>query len=189
MQVPLRVDFRNLKRSSWIEQIIQEKVDKLEHFCKRIVSCHVVVEMPHKHQHQGNLYLVRINIVVQGKTIAINREATEHAASQDISAALHGAFAAARRQLEDYMRRLRSDVKTHHYQEHAKVVNLHPDQGYGFLETSEGKEVYFNANSIINENFDDLMNGAEVAFAEAAGDEGPQASSVRVVKHKRKKKD
>ena len=68
----------------------------------------MVVEVPHKHHHQGQQFNVRIDIGVPGSEIVVNRDHAE-----DIYVALRDAFDAAKRQLEDYARKIRGDVKTH----------------------------------------------------------------------------
>jgi cold shock CspA family protein len=57
---------------------------------------------------------------------------------------------------------------------------LFPERGYGFLTTSDGREVYFHQNSVLGNKFKDLKIGTEVRFVEEPGDKGPQASTVRV---------
>jgi sigma 54 modulation/S30EA-like ribosomal protein len=67
--------------------------------------------MPHRQHERGNLYEVRIDLAVPGEEIAVNREAPLHAQSRDVHVAIRDAFDAARRRLEDYVRRRRHDVK------------------------------------------------------------------------------
>jgi cold shock CspA family protein len=45
--------------------------------------------------------------------------------------------------------------------------------------TEDEREVYFNANSVLNGYFKKLKVGDEVRFVEEMGDQGPQASTVR----------
>lgn len=87
-------------------------VDELESIFDRIVSCHVVVEAPHRH-HQGGLYAVRVELGVPGEHIVAGRSPAEHAAHADAHVAVRDAFRAVRRQLEDHIRRARGDVKSH----------------------------------------------------------------------------
>jgi len=70
------------------------------------------------------------------------------------------------------------DVKTHEPQARARVARLHPDDGYGFLETPDGREIYFHCNSVVGGEFEQFQVGDEVRFAEELGDRGPQASTV-----------
>ena len=83
-----------------------------------------------------------------------------------------------RRQLQDYVRCLRHDVKTHHPAPHTKVSKLFPKEGYGFIETPDGREIYFHKNSVLT--FEHIDIGDEVIFSEQAGDKGPHATSIRL---------
>jgi cold shock CspA family protein len=58
------------------------------------------------------------------------------------------------------------------------VARLFPEEGYGFLRTPEGREIYFNARSVLKNGFPRLRVGSLVRFVEEAGEEGPQASTV-----------
>jgi cold shock CspA family protein len=60
------------------------------------------------------------------------------------------------------------------------AVREHVARGYGFIETADGREIYFHRNSILNDDFGRLRIGAAVRFAEESGDRDPQASSVWV---------
>jgi cold shock CspA family protein len=55
-----------------------------------------------------------------------------------------------------------------------------PAEGYGFLETPDGREIYFHGNAVLDGHFDDLRVGAMVEFVETGGDKGPKASTVRL---------
>jgi len=108
MQIPLQITIRDMEHSDALETHIRDKANKLDDFFDRIMSCRVVVEMPHKHHHQGKHFNVRIDIGVPGSEIVVNRDHAE-----DVYVALRDAFDSAKRQLEDYARKIRGDVKTH----------------------------------------------------------------------------
>ncbi len=108
MQMPLQITIRDMEHSEALEARIREKASKLDEFFDHIVSCRVVIELPHKHQHQGRQFSVRIDIGVAGGEIAVNREHAE-----DVYVALRDAFDAAKRQVSDYAHKLHGDVKKH----------------------------------------------------------------------------
>ena len=108
MQIPLQITIRDVDHSEALETRIRDKVAKLEEFSKHIISCRVVVEVPHKHHHQGKQFNVRIDIGVPGSEIVVNRDHAE-----DVYVALRDTFDAAKRQLEDYARKIRGDIKAH----------------------------------------------------------------------------
>jgi cold shock CspA family protein len=60
----------------------------------------------------------------------------------------------------------------------ARVVELYPLAGYGFLETHDERRIYFDRNSVGDGGFDHLEVGTTVHYSEEAGEKGPQASMV-----------
>jgi len=172
--------------STAIEDAVRAKAAKLDEFAGQIMGCRVVVETPHRHHEHGNQFQVRVDITVPGEEIVVNQEPPEHTAYRDtayrdIHVALRDAFDSARRQLEDYVRRVRGAVKSRDGTTHARVSKLFPVEGYGFLETPDGRELYFHRHSVLHEGFAGLKIGDEVAFAEELGRKGPQASTVKPV--------
>jgi cold shock CspA family protein/ribosome-associated translation inhibitor RaiA len=181
MQLPLQISFRHMEPSEDIEAVIRKKAARLNGFVDHIMSCRVVVEPAAKHHLRGNLYQVRLDITLRGGEIAVTREPSEHVEFKDIAVAIRDAFDSARRQLQDYVRRHRQEVKTLEVPPHARVTKLFPTEDYGFLETPEGQELYFHRNSVLDGAFDRLKIGTEVTFVPEAGTKGPQASTVKPV--------
>ena len=181
MQKPLEMTFRNMDPSPALEEVVRERTGRLEQFCGEIIGCSVVVESPHKHHHKGNLFHVRIDLTVPDREIVVQRSPDEEHAYEDPYVALRDAFDAARRQLEDYVRKRQGKVKHHEDTPHGRVTVLVPEQDYGRLETPDGRDIYFHRNSLVNDDFDDLEIGTELRFAEEAGEKGPQASSAFVI--------
>jgi ribosomal subunit interface protein len=108
MKIPLQVSFHGVEHSDALYNAIRDKLDKLERYYDRIVSCRVVLELDARHKQHGKQLTLRIQLKVPGSEIAVTREHGE-----DIQVALREAFDAARRQLEDYAREQRGDVKRH----------------------------------------------------------------------------
>ena len=181
MQLPLQITFRYMEPSAAIEARIRERVAKLDRFYDRIMSCRVIVEAPHRHHHQGKLYHVRVDLTVPGGELVVSREPAEHHAHEDVYVAIRDAFDAAQRRLADYARRQRQDVKAHEESPHGRIARLFADEGYGFIETADGRQVYFHENAVVNSVFARLAVGTAVSFVEESGDKGPQASTVRIV--------
>jgi ribosomal subunit interface protein len=110
---PLQVAFRNLDPSPAIEARVREKAQKLDRFYDRIMSCRVIVEAPHKYHHKGKLYRIRISLTVPDEELVVSRVPDDQHAHEDVYVAIRDAFDAMRRQLEDYARRRRGQVKHH----------------------------------------------------------------------------
>ena len=204
MKTALQITFRNMPPSNAIEENIREKAAKLDSLFDGIMGCRVIVEAPHRHHHKGKAYQVRIDMTVPGGELVVNRapkrldapkaahfeelekdlaeshEPSKHAAHEDIYVAIRDAFNAAGRKLQDFARRRRGKTKIHEATPLARVARLFPVEDYGFLETPDGRELYFHKNSVLHPGFERLEVGTEVYFAEELGEKGPQASSVRV---------
>lgn len=179
MQIPPIVQARELDLPASLSAQVQEQALGLERFYSPIIRCRVTLEGPGKHHHQGGPYEARIDLRVPGGDLLIERQRAE-----ELQAAVHQAFNAARRKLEDYARRQRGDVKRHEPVPEGQVVKLVPENNYGFLLTIDGRELYFHRNSVLPPGFDELAVGSVVRFAEELGDEGPQASTVAIIERR-----
>src|SRR5690606_31957611 len=84
MKTPLRITFQGLDPSPALEERIRRKAAKLERFCDRITSCHVVVERPPAHKQHGGTYHVRIHLEVPGGRLDVAREPGRDQAHEDV---------------------------------------------------------------------------------------------------------
>ena len=114
----VEVTFRNMQTSDWLEQDILERAAKLETYCPDIVTCRVMIDKPHHHKSAGRRFSVHIDIAVPGEEIAVShspnvRKQSDDGPRKDVLAVVREAFSSARRQLQDYVRRRRNDVKSH----------------------------------------------------------------------------
>lgn len=175
MEIPLQITAHDIDLTDAIKSDITEKAEKLDKFYGEIMRCRVVIESPRRHQHEGKLYTVKIYMTVPGAELVVKREL-----DKDLYVAIRDAFRDARRQLQDFVREQRGDVKYHEELSHAVIGRLFPNKGYGFLITPDGLEVYFHANSVLNKDFDNLNVGMKVRFVKEDGVKGPQASTVTV---------
>jgi len=173
MKLPLQITVRDIPQSDALEAAIREKAEKLDLFYPHIMGCRVVVEMPAKHKHKGKEFTVRIDLTVPGSEIVINRD--HHV---DVYVALRDAFDVAKRQLEDYGRRQRGEIKTHEPENRGQILRLFPDEGYGFIGAPDGRELYFSAENVVHPTFQQLESGMPVSYLEEAASEGPQAKRV-----------
>ena len=173
MKFIFQITARDIPHSEALESHVRQKAEKLEAFYPHIMSCRVVIEVPHKHKPQGRSFDVRLDITVPGKELVVTREADE-----DVYVALRDAFDAAKRQLEDYGRRQRGDIKAHPPVLRGRVKRVIADEGYGFIETPDGQDLYFHRDNLSGGDFDKLAEGSEVQFLEDIASEGLQAKRV-----------
>lgn len=181
MKLPLEITFRNMEPSEALEANVREHAGKLDQFYDRIMSCRVVVEQDHKHHRQGNLYHVRIDLTVPGKELVVSREPEKHQAYEDVYVAVRDAFRTMHRQLKEYAQRQRRQEKHHEAPPHGRIAALFPAEDYGIIEASNGEEIYFHRNSVLDGDFEQLEVGNEVRFHQEQGEKGPQASTVKLI--------
>ena len=108
-----QITFRGVPHSDAVEQRIREKVERLEKFYDHIIAIRVMVDAAHHRHHKGNLYHIRIDVSVPDKEIVVSHDNHDKHAHEDVYVAIRDAFDAAQRQLEDYARIRRGDVKRH----------------------------------------------------------------------------
>ena len=182
MQIPLQVSFEGIDHSDAVEARIREEAGKLEQFYPRITSMRVVAARPQHRHHHGDPYRIRVHLKLPGAAdIEISRDPVETGAHEDVYVTIRDAFKAARRQLQDLVRKRQGHVKEHEAPPHGTISALHPEQNHGFIAAADGREIYFHRNSITSGKFEDLKTGQEVRFSEAVGDKGPQATSVQPI--------
>jgi cold shock CspA family protein/ribosome-associated translation inhibitor RaiA len=176
MEIPLQITAHDFQLNPVIESEIRDKAAKLDTYYARITRCRVVLEAPVGHHRRGGPFNVRIDVTVPGSELVVNRQEDE-----DLTVAIRNAFDAMRRRLEDYVRLQRGDIKTHEEPLlNGRVTKLFPQEGYGFLETSDGREIYFHSHSVLEPGFERLTIGTEVRFVEEYGQKGAQASTVHI---------
>jgi cold shock CspA family protein len=183
MQVPLNMTFRNVRKSAEIEALIRKQAVKLERVCPYLVSCRIAIEKPQAHQKSGNPFRVRVDVTVPpAHELVTVRNSGEGDLHEQLPTVLRQAFGAMQRQLKKLVEKQRGDVKIHPGQELAGVVvRLFRDEGYGFIKSLDGREIYFHRNSVAGAEFSRLEIGTGVQWNEEDGENGPQATVVRIV--------
>lgn len=182
---PFQITFLDFDESDAIWLAVQKRIEKLEHFFGRIVRVEVAISAPHRHRSSDRLYHIQIHIFLPGDDIVINRKPVQNEAHRDIYVAIRDSFNAAERLLREKARSIRDRSRAHETITHhpegqhiGKISKLFYQDGYGFLETNDGREFYFDKRCVLNRKFDSLEVGEKVRFLEERGEKGPQASSM-----------
>jgi len=182
MQGPLEIAYRGIDKTEELDNLIRRKAAKLERICDHMISCRIAVESQ-KPRHSGNPYRVRIDMTVPpGHELVAKRESNSNNSQESLPVVIHRAFDAAYKQLQELVERQRKRVKKHPQQEPVAFVSrIFPQDGYGFLKTVDGRDIYFHKHSALHNDFEKMEVGMGVRFVEEQGEKGPQASTVEVV--------
>jgi ribosomal subunit interface protein len=167
------IKLKDIPSSDAVTAKINDRVAKLERFFDRIMACRVTIEQTQRRHHQGKLFNVRIDLTVPGTELLVNRD--EH---EDLYVAIRDAFDAMERKLEGHAKKIHGEVKVHGETPLGRVTKLFPERGYGFIETADGRELYFHRNSVMGPDFENLEIGNAVTFLEEQGSKGPQATRI-----------
>jgi cold shock CspA family protein/ribosome-associated translation inhibitor RaiA len=182
MQVPLQISFEHIAHVDYIEERVRKEAERLEQFGERITSARVVIGRPQHRHHKGDTYSVHLHLTIPGAAdIAVSRDPAVTGRHEDVNVTIRDAFDAARRQLQDLLRKREGHVKAHEAPPHGVILSLVPERDHGFIAATDGREIYFHRNSVAEGKFDSLKVGQEVRFSEAVGDKGPQATFVQPI--------
>jgi len=182
MQTAPEIDFQGLQPSAEVHEAVIKRVADLEKRWGRITACRVVLKGPGQHHRTSGLYEVHIRLLLpDGREVNVERTPPRDERHADLAFAINDAFKHARRQLQDQVRRMQGQTKHHEASPIGTVVRLDPSGEFGFIQSSDGQEVYFHRNSVLDNGFARLQVGTRVTFAEETAERGPQASTVRLV--------
>jgi cold shock CspA family protein/ribosome-associated translation inhibitor RaiA len=186
MKIPPEITYRNVEKTNAIDTLVNEKVAKLEHVCNYINSCHIAIEKTHDRPRSGSPYRVRIDMTVPpGHELVAESNPSESNQYDPLDAVIRDAFNIARQQLVKLTKQQHESDRSKSYEAvqetTALVTKLFRDQGYGFLKTFDGREIYFHSNSVLHNDFERLEIGTGVHFSLEQGEEGPQASTVKII--------
>lgn len=179
--IDLKIQFLGFAESEAISAAVWDHVESLEKISDKIMSCHVVISRPHRKQHQGNIFHVKLRLHMPGADIIIDKDPGKNHAHEDVYVAIRDAFLAARRKVEDFVRIRSGNVKEKIRPMHAKIIRILPASDCGFVVSEDQREIYFHRNALINGDFNNLKVGQEVRFSETMGENGPQVTSMELV--------
>jgi cold shock CspA family protein/ribosome-associated translation inhibitor RaiA len=182
METALKIDFHGAEPSEALQNSIVEHVAALERFFGRLTACHVALRAPGGHHRTGGQYEVDIHLTLpDGREVNVGRTPRQDERHSNVLFAVNDAFRRVRRQLQDHVRRLQAQVKTHESPPSGTVTRFDRKGGFGFIKTADGHEIYFHKNSVIEGIPSKIAPGTRVTFVEEMGEKGPQASTVRLL--------
>jgi ribosome-associated translation inhibitor RaiA len=112
METEPQIVFENMGPSEALRDRVRREIEHLEQFHGRLTACRVVLHAPEKRRRKGNLFNVRVHLVMPGgREVAVRPSAARHQWHEDPKVAIRDAFDAARRQLQDKAKRQRGEVK------------------------------------------------------------------------------
>ncbi len=53
------------------------------------------------------------------------------------------------------------------------------DKGFGFIDTGDGKDIFFHMSAVVGTSYEDLREGQRVSFDVGEGPKGSRAENVK----------
>ena len=175
----LKIEARNVElRKGWQTKIEEEKEKLVRHYANYVLHLRVTIEATSHHKEGG--FEIKLIASVPNDTVVVTRK------GENVRPLLIEAFDVLSLQLKEILRKKRKDIKGMEQEglgdKYGIIQKLSPLESYGFITTSDQREIYFHENALKNINMDELAEGDDVVYGETLGDKGPQASWVRVTK-------
>jgi len=174
----LKIETRNLDlRKGWQEKIEEEKAKLIRNYANLILRLRVAIESTSNYKEGG--CEVRLIASVPNDTLVVKRW------GENVHSLLVEAFDILGLKLKEIVRKKQSkknnkaQVASNNVNASGVIKRLYPFESYGFIATTDEREIFFHENSLKDISMDDLHEGDPVTFSISEGDKGPQASWVR----------
>ena len=183
MQQEIQIQFHDSVRSEALEEHIRQRLKRFERYHPSIMSIVFRIHGQHHHSRKASGWRVVLEVdIAHNPGLLVSKTSDMQKNPRDIYLVCDDAIHAMERRLKELAQRRRGEVKHHEEQDVDAVVKSVSDD-HGFLQTRDGREVYFHAHSVLGTPFEELQSGMGVSFTEEVGEKGPQASSLRVRNH------
>ncbi len=112
MATAVQLTFRDFPSSPAVSKHVERRASKLETYYDRLMTCHVVLEEPHRHSRHGHKFHVRIDMHVPGKELVVSKTSSD--STVDLHVTIDEAFGEAERVLEDHSKTHRDRERRPH---------------------------------------------------------------------------
>ncbi|WP_017464143.1 HPF/RaiA family ribosome-associated protein [Dyella ginsengisoli] len=112
MSFLIEVSFLDMRPSKALYEDISRHALQLEHFAPTLTDCRITVRHAEARHRSGHHYRVQAQVSLPGAQFEARRE-TGNDTHADVHVAVRDTFAALRRQLQDFLRVRRGEVKHH----------------------------------------------------------------------------
>ena len=179
MQIAPIISYRNIDPSPAVTELVNRRIGVLERISDRITGCDITLDAPQKRKIHGRVFRARVNLHIPGPDFSVSREVAQGSARDDLLLAVNRAFSAAEKHLKSQKKKMgRVEVKHHSPVQHGEITLIEPELGYGYLSADDGREVYFQRDSLTSDIWGELETGDRLRFREMEGEKGVYAVGV-----------
>ncbi len=183
METDPQIVFENMDASDALRGRVLDELADLERIHGRITSARVSMNAPPREHRKGFLYRTNIHLVLPGgREVTVSNNPQASRAEHDLYTSVLDAFDVARRQLKAQVDQMEDKAKAQAGgpEQIGQVIRIFPEDGFGFIVTPSGHEVFFSRKKVKHNGFGEMQIGTRVYFEEEMGDKGPLATTVRI---------
>jgi cold shock CspA family protein len=169
----IHINVRNTELLKEWEDKINEEVSKLESRYPEIIHDLRFTIIAPSH-HRLGAFEIRAVSTVPDDTIVVKNN------GELVVPLIVDVFNDLNRQLREYNRKRQHLMRQEILPEIGIVHRVVPGGEYGFIQSADGREIYFHKNSLKNLSYNDLREGDSVEFSAEEGEQGPQATWVKL---------
>jgi cold shock CspA family protein len=175
----LKIEARNVElRKGWQSRIMEEQEKLIRFYPNFVLHLRVSIEATAHYKEGG--YEIKLVATVPNDTVVVSRN------SESVRAALTESFDVLSLKLKEIQRKKRKTQKqaagvSENSDQPGVIRMVSPQESYGFIMSSDRRDIYFHENALKNLRIDELTEGDSVLFGETLGEKGPQAAWVRSV--------
>ena len=169
----IRINVRNTELLKEWEDKIGEEVSKLESRYPEIIHDLRFTIVAPSH-HRLGAFEIRAVSTVPGDTIVVKNN------GELVIPLIGDVFNDLNRQLREYNRKRQHLTRQELSCGIGRIRRVVPKGEYGFIQSTDGREIYFHKNSLKNCAYDDIQEGDSVEFSVDEGEKGPRATWVKL---------
>jgi cold shock CspA family protein/ribosome-associated translation inhibitor RaiA len=171
-----------MEPSPTVDDLVHKRIEALDALHPQIVGVRVTLGAHDKRRVTGRQFDVHLHVHVPGNDLHLHRAFGREEAEDDLKRAVNACFTAAERQLKEDRRQKRpQDTKEHAPVQHGTVETLEPELGWGMARGEDGREVYFQRESLTQGAWEDIGKGDRLRYRAFDGEKGPFAVDVHRV--------
>lgn len=173
------ITWHQIPPSPAVEEIVKTRIAAIGRLAPEAVGCRVTLEPAEHRKRTAQGFDVRIHLEMPGPDVDVSKAIRQGHAADDLVLAVNAAFGALERRLKDARQQMRGrHVKQHPPVLHGEIVDFEPELGWGMLRADDGREVYFQKDSLVAGDWTALDRGTRLKFREIEGEKGPFAADV-----------
>jgi len=174
------ITYNGVKKTDALDHLIRTGVSRLEAVCDRISECHVAVEWANIRPEESAPYRVMIGVTVPpNHEVAVTKNPDAGIPHKPLETLIREAFEQTQWQLRKLTERQSQQPVEN---QRGAIIKLFPVGKCGFIRNSDGDEIYFHRDCVVDDAFDYLTVGTTVQYVVFWTAEGLHSKVTKILR-------